>query len=329
MNHIVKNILFSTLICIFLTACKVDRRVFPPVKDITVYKSTEFIPTMEDSLVLSKNTVYCSTFLYAWEQIKNELDPLMIMPEFTNLQRLNNSTSYQHSLEPDEMETSISVKARNITATASFKKSLPFVIKLKRILEPEHFKNEQVEFFGFDGNMKNLNLVSELVFYNNDSDFAIKLIPKDEAHEIILYCPSGSSFTTFQGIRDSLDKCIQSTIQNKQLNVYENNDIVRIPLLTFNIEKKYKNFVGNIFISNSTDYSIGVAQQRTAFILDEVGAEIESVATINLETAKQGDLAQPKHMIFNKPFLVMLKSKDAANPYFMAWIDNTELMTKK
>jgi hypothetical protein len=38
---------------------------------------------------------------------------------------------------------------------------------------------------------------------------------------------------------------------------------------------------------------------------------------------------KPKKMIFDKPFLILLKRTDAKNPYFGLWATNTELMTKE
>ena len=38
---------------------------------------------------------------------------------------------------------------------------------------------------------------------------------------------------------------------------------------------------------------------------------------------------KPKKMIFNRPFLILLKRAESKNPYFGLWIANTELMTKE
>jgi hypothetical protein len=41
------------------------------------------------------------------------------------------------------------------------------------------------------------------------------------------------------------------------------------------------------------------------------------------------DKPKPKMMIFNKPFVVFLKRKDAKHPYFGVYIANEELLKKK
>jgi hypothetical protein len=327
MKNLIKIVIPCILSCVFFASCKDAPRSFPAVKDISEFKNTAFVPTMEDSLDLSKNVIYCSTFLYAWAEIKKALDPLTISYNYTDLQRLNNSTSYQHSLQPNDMETTALIEEKRITATAAFRKSLPFAFKLQRTPQPQNFKEEPVEFFGFDGDLKDLNLISEIVFYKNDSNFAIRLIPKDKDHEIILYCPPNNAFITFKEILDALNNNIKSPDQKKELNVYKHGDWVQIPVLSFNIKKSYGKFIGNLFMAKANDYIIDTAVQRTAFILDELGAEIESESKISVEVTSV-PIKNSKRMRFNKPFLVMLKRKDSENPYFMTWINNTELMTK-
>ena len=76
--------------------------------------------------------------------------------------------------------------------------------------------------------------------------------------------------------------------------------------------------------------TIELAWQRTAFILDESGAEIESEAEAATEAIEEEyEKPKPKKMIFDKPFLILLKRTDAKNPYFGLWITNTELMMKE
>ena len=38
---------------------------------------------------------------------------------------------------------------------------------------------------------------------------------------------------------------------------------------------------------------------------------------------------KPKKLVFDKPFLILLKRTNAKNPYFGLWTTNTELMTKE
>ena len=105
-----------------------------------------------------------------------------------------------------------------------------------------------------------------------------------------------------------------------------------MPEFNFNIETNYSTLEGNNFKSNKQNFKIERAWQRTAFILDESGAEIESEAefeAVTEEIEEEYEKPKPKKMIFDKPFLILLKRTDPQNPYFGLWTINTELMIKE
>ena len=68
---------------------------------------------------------------------------------------------------------------------------------------------------------------------------------------------------------------------------------------------------------------IVLALQNVRFRLDEHGAILKSEAAMAAEAADRRSLAQ---FIFDKPFLILLERKDAAQPYFALWVDNPELL---
>ena len=74
-----------------------------------------------------------------------------------------------------------------------------------------------------------------------------------------------------------------------------------------------------------TGYRITEAAQTIQFSLDETGAALESEAVI---AAKGEFKVRPDVFVFDRPFLVALARKDAAEPYFLSWIANAELLGK-
>jgi len=109
------------------------------------------------------------------------------------------------------------------------------------------------------------------------------------------------------------------------------DDEVVIPKINFNIETNYPTLEGHKFQTEERNYTIITAWQRTAFILNEKGAEIESlVISMVLSEEENGEEnLRPKKMIFDKPFLILLKRTYSQNPYFGLWAANTELMIKE
>jgi len=114
-----------------LWSCTNDDRKFQKVMKLSEYKQTEFLPTLENKISTDKNSIYCVTLLYAWEEIrKNIKTQLQIDNQFYDLTLLNNSQSYKDVLNEDEYSASGKVNGDLISATAEFKKSLPFELKL-------------------------------------------------------------------------------------------------------------------------------------------------------------------------------------------------------
>lgn len=327
-----------TLILTTLFSCKNDRK-FPEVKKLSEYKNTQFIPTLEHKISNDKNSVYCATLLFAWDEIRKQINsPLTISDEYFDLKLLNKSTSFENVLKSNEYEVSGEVDGELITARAEFNKSLPFELKLQSFKNKLIFDGQKVSSFGVYGydSYEQLKIV-KIIYYKNDNHFIIKLLPKDKEHEIILFM-SEQSFNTIAEMTTEIEKLTEigmTEIKNEKINwkyFYNEEDIVVIPKFNFNIETNYSTLEGNKFNANKQEFQIERAWQRTAFVLDESGAEIESEAEIEVALeAKEEEYEKPKpkKMIFDKPFLILLKRTDSKNPYFGLWTENTELMTKE
>ena len=107
---------------------------------------------------------------------------------------------------------------------------------------------------------------------------------------------------------------------------FTDEDEVVIPKFKFNIENNYASLEEKNFKAGIQGYLLETAYQRTAFILDESGAEIESEAEMTAAAEAEETKPHPKKMRFDKPFFLMLKRTDSNNPYFALWTNNTELM---
>lgn len=327
-----------TLILTTLFSCKNDRK-FPDVKNLSEYKNTQFIPTLEHKISNDKNSVYCATLLFAWDEIRKQINsPLTISDEYSDLKLLNNSTSFKNVLKDGEYKVSGEVDGNLIKARAEFNKSLPFELKLQSFKNKLTFDGQKVSSFGVNGydNYEQLNIV-KIIYYKNDNNFIIKLLPKDKEHEIILF-KTDQSFNSIAEMTTEIEKLTEigkTEKKNEKISwryYFNEEDIVVIPKFNFNIETNYKTLEGNNFKSNKQDFQIERAWQRTTFILDESGAEIESEAEIEVATEainEEYEKPKPKKIIFDKPFLILLKRTDTKNPYFGLWTTNTELMTKE
>lgn len=332
-----KNIILTLSLLFFLTSCKESK--FPEVKNLSEYENTQFIPTLEHKISNDKNSVYCATLLFAWDEIRKQINsPLTISEEYFDLKLLNKSTSFENVLKSNEYKVSGAIDGDLISAKAEFNKSLPFELKLQSFKNKLTFDGQKVSSFGVYGydSYEQLKIV-KIIYYKNDNNFIIKLLPKDKEHEIILF-KTDQNFNSIAEMTTEIEKLTEigkTEKKNEKINWkyhYSDKDIVIIPKINFNIETNYTNLENNRFSSNNQIFQIETAWQRTAFILDESGAEIESEALVEAaveEMVEEYEKPKPKKMIFDKPFLILLKRTDTKNPYFGLWSTNTELMMKE
>ena len=326
-----------TLAIILTTFTSCDNK-FSEVRNLSEFKKTDFIPTMEHKINNKRNSVYCVTLLYAWDEIREKINlPLEIPEEYPDLTMLNASNSFVDALKSNEYTVSGNIDGDLITANAEFSKSLPFEIKLDDFKNRLVFDGQSVASFGITeySDYQKREMV-KIVYYKNDNNFIIKLLPKDKNNEIILF-KTEQSFNSMAEMVNEIEKLTEigkTEEKNEKLRWkyhYAGEDEVVIPKFNFNIETNYSTLEGNKFKTEKTSYLIERTWQRTAFILDESGAEIKSVVEMAAADAEPEDdeTPKPKKMIFDSPFLILLKHTNAKNPYFGLWITNSELMIKE
>lgn len=307
----------------------------PAVIMLDSLQQTQFVVTLENPIDTTKNSIYAPAFLYVWDVIKKQLGSAVISDSSSSpaFRFLNQSTSYLNSLKSDEYTTEVAIVDGAITARAFFNKTLPFETKFDTILNGINFTGKPVAAFGMPYHDLSLLKSVQILYYNNDDEFVLKLIPKDTAHEIIL----AKGVNNYQTLKDATSLVNNLIAKGKKEQQHSNSgskysfmdkDMFAVPVIQFNIETHYKDLEGQRFVTgDKKNHIVGEAYQRTGFILNEAGAvaESETFATVDSITAEP----VPKKMIFNKPFLVIIKRADQPNPYFVMRVANTELLTRK
>ena len=309
------------------------------MENLSEYAGTVFVPTMEHLIPADSNTVYCATLLFAWDEARKNIGTALSIPErYQDLRLLNASTSFRNVLKDNEYTASGTVDGDYIYARAEFKKSLPFDYQLRKLEHRLTFDKQKVAAFGVMGDDNDdLTNIVKILYYKNDDDFIIKLKPSDKEHEIVLFKTTKTypTMAAMAAAADSLTKIGQKErkIQNLRWKYqFLSDDEVVIPDIDFDISTNFNKLIGNIFHTNSLDYKILQAWQRTAFKLNETGAEIKSeakVAIFCIEEEEEVTKPTPKKMIFDKPFFLMLRRTDAQHPYFVLHAVNAELMVKE
>jgi hypothetical protein len=338
------KISLAYLLPVFLvfTACKNrdDKawKELPEVTSLSSLKQTEFVPTLENRIPGNANVIYAPAFLFAWNKIEETLKSETIT-ENTNSDEfvlLTKSKSYEHVLADNEYSVTTEINGREIIARAFFNKTLPFETKLQSLEKPIQFKSEKVLAFGMQYFDEDAVKFSRILHYQDDDNFILQLAPKDKQHEIILVkgLPAYNTFSeAVNYTRDRIETGKKELTDPTGRWRYEikREDIFSIPVIKFNIDTDYKNIEGQNFkTKDKASHVVAEAYQRTGFILNENGAVIESEAiAVTDSSVVVVAPPRPKKMIFDKPFLVIVKRVDQKNPYFVMKVDNAELLVRK
>lgn len=310
------------------------KEAFAPAKNLSEYKKSIFLPTLENKLSPDKNSIYCATLLYAWNELRKEIrPPFQIDKELKDLTLLNNSQSFVDALNKGDYKSNVTADGNKIKVKVEFSKSLPFEIKVEDLDCTLTFQNKKVFCFGIYGSDSCQSKIIKILYYKNDNEFLISLIPKNHAHEIILL-KTNKKFRSMDKVLSKINSYINlgnyeiRTRKAEWKYTFNEEDYVILPKIKFNIKTNYQTLEGKQFKSNNESYLIEKAWQRTAFMLDEHGAAIESKSEISVLCETEQSKYKPKSLIFDKPFFIMLKKTHSKNPYFAMWVANSELMIK-
>lgn len=99
-------------------------------------------------------------------------------------------------------------------------------------------------------------------------------------------------------------------------------DTLAIPNVAFDVDHDFRELLhaaGNLEEGADVVSAVQCARQRIRFRLDKSGATLVSESMFV-------DTALPRNFIVNRPFLVVIRRRLAEQPYFMAWVDNHELL---
>jgi flagellar basal body-associated protein FliL len=161
------------------------------------------------------------------------------------------------------------------------------------------------------GSVKGLSLSAALTEYIN---FVIRLNTKESKDEIIL-----AKIKPEETLQKTIE-AVQKLIKNSKPVELSTIDTLSIPKFWFDIEHTYGPLQGKHLQNKGvTGFPISRATQTIMFKLDEKGAMVKS-------TSSMVAAALARYLVFDRPFLIYLKEKNATWPYFAMWVANPELM---
>lgn len=326
-------------------------------------KATVITPHLETPLDKGQTVLWCGTFQLVWnevwtlvgEDIHFAQDPPMVavmnQKAFTRAQI--NDASYvalagfvgdgilakipkalqdkfhgkasAHYL-PDP---SLTPRPQDIVGYAYLFKHLEFQTPFERLEEPLRFLDTPVSAFGIGpykpGHAAMYPQVS-ILSYEGPDDFVIELRSKSKGDQLIL-AKVRPEKTLGETVAGALRRAAGATPAEAQLG-----DELAVPRFNFDLTRNYNEILGQrLVVTNpkvAKDLSVFAALQNIRFQMDEKGVRLRSESHMSFGCAAEMKPKTVHRMIFDKPFLVLLKRTDASVPYFALWVGSPELLIR-
>lgn len=176
---------------------------------------------------------------------------------------------------------------------------------------------EDISYFGIPEHGENSALRGqiEVLYYNTEDDFAIKLETKEKEEIILCKKPEGKTFN------EIYKKITEKSNKYEGIKKVQEGEIVQIPNLKINEKAEFTEIKDqSFFFSNGESYQIEKAMQTIQFELDRTGGKIKSEA--GMMNQEMGLPYANREFRIDDTFAIFLKEEGKATPYFAAKISD-------
>ena len=318
-------------------------------------KHTIITPHLEQNIVTGTNVLWCNTFQLAWNELCDLTGgPIVMEPTPLMVSILNKRTASKEDLDEasyvamaglaregiyekirKELEEKFKGQAdpnlldttpeMDWVAYAYLFKQLPFKWAFTRFHENLKFEGHDVDSFGIwqfiDDQKDEVRMAKQvdILDYKDNDDLIIELKTQAEDDRLILakIPPQETLAETISAV----EKRIHMAKPDKMVKM----EHLYVPVLNFDLLREYSELYEHPIHSTNKSIdgtSIIFAAQSFRFRLDERGAILKS------EGIAASGLVE-RNLVFDKPFLIMLKRREAKKPYFALWVGNAELLVSK
>jgi hypothetical protein len=332
-------------------------------------EQTVVVPTLDTPMPAGKSVVWCSSFQLAWNQLRDDIikEPIRIRNADAVAERLNRATQSAADLSPESYYAAAGFGRDGIVERISGEMSRRFPGRPVPPLQagpqdivayahleagadythpffdnPDEFRfrdsggrETSVSSFGlFKEHAHGYEAVQQQVEVLFDSplgadhgarEFALDLCKDSQPYQVVLAHvePQGTLAATLE----HLGRRIASPgWQEKALFWPGVSLLLTVPSMHWRVSHHFQELEGEerpiLNTSFAEKYHLAEAVQVLQFRMDRKGAGMKSTAWMGAKDAW-------RPFPFDRPFLVYLKKRDAAHPFFVMWVDNAELLQRR
>ncbi len=351
MNSRIGWVSLVLLISLCIAACQSEPQQVS--HGTSFYEATVVAAYIEHEIPRNANLVFCTTFQIAWNKLKDDIikDAITMveqpgMVDFLNTGKVGAISNRDYVADAGSGGDNIVMRVNaalaekfgeaapvldieleddEILAYAYLFKQLLFAEKFEEIEGPMLFQGSDsasVSMFGIEKYDPALHEAMgkqvEILDYADDLDFVLGLTTEgDDIMVLAKVKPEKTLLGTF--------KAVERRVASGEHDMLKKDDVFEVPKIAFDIDHSFDELLNKQLKNEGfTEYFFAKATQSILFSLDEQGVLLESDATLILK--KNG--SERRYFIFNQPFLLYLKERGAAYPYFALWVNDPEILVK-
>lgn len=197
---------------------------------------------------------------------------------------------------------------------AMLKKDFQFTTPFDKLEASTFAGNGKVNYFGINAKSEHkLRKNVDVLFYNSEEDYAIKLLTKQN-EEVILYKTKKD---------ESFENLYAYITQQEKNTEFGNEDKLSIPDIKIDKTIEYPELCGKKI--KGTNKVISQAIQTIKFNMDNKGGSLKSEAAL-VTMRMSANHQKAKHYNFNDEFVIFLKEAKSDLPYFAGRIEDLEFL---
>jgi hypothetical protein len=328
---------------------------------------TVIVPTLDSPIPEGKSAIWCASFQFAWNRLKDNVakEPIQLTNAQPLADRLNRADQSEDDVEPDALYAAAGLAKDGIVERIQAQ----MASKFPNVPRPElnvplggavayaylaasakydypYFENDEP--FMFRDSSGKETAVGSFGIREKD-DYAYERLREQVQ---ILYCPR-PAIQRNQLYEFILDPCKTSqpyqivlaridpkpTLAETLADVRQKiearttrfgpklgpRDTLLVPNMAWKVSHRFKELEGGdkVFLNPALGgLYLDTAMQTIQFRLDRYGAELASESKVLMKPIAS-------YFDFNRPFLVYMTKRGGQHPFFVAWVENAELLEKK
>lgn len=331
-------------------------------------KQTVIVPTLDTPIPEGKTAIWCASFQLAWNRLKDDVakGPIQLENAQPIADRLNRGDQTEQDLDPesvyaaaglvrdgvlDRIRGDMARKFPNVpspqfdvppegaVAYAYLEASAKFDIPFFENDEPFEFTDSAgnktaVGSFGIrkkdDYAYEKLRAQPKILYRGSEKrvggeipEFIVDPCKTSTPNQIILARVDRK--TTLAETLHDIERQFKAHPVQDHESVIHPIDTLLVPNMVWQMTHRFSEVEGSdkrLLNSQVQGLHVDRAMQTIRFRLDRNGAELRSEFKAYVKPAAT-------YFDFNRPFLIIMKKRDAKHPFFVMWVDNAELLQKK